>query len=160
MSVTTSIQASKARAFLKSYAMILLFVAISGVLFPWLRNGSLDYLHTVTLLAIPPVIMAAIVAVAFTPREISWNDQTITIAAFYPGSGEFDWTRLKAWGPFSALLLVRFEGFQTFQIASSGFKKEDWKAFRSVFRERFENKKTLLWIADRPLLIRKKDEKH
>jgi len=99
------------------------------------------------------------VAVFFTPREITFDDERFKIRAVFPGSGEFRWRELEAWNPWGrGTFLIKFRGEQAYQIAPFGFRPKEWKAFRSWLQAHFPEKRTLIWFGVRPVRFGKRDD--
>ncbi len=95
----------------------------------------------------------------FTPREISWDEEKISLRVNFPKSGDYVWRQLEAystWGGRFGNFLLKLEGTQSYQIAPVCFPAEDWKAFQSFLRTRFPEKKTWVWFGPIPVRFGKK----
>jgi hypothetical protein len=135
------------KTFLKYFAAI----AIISYVFPLLQSKEIQLGDILGLSAMGGAFFGIFATVAFTPREITWNDETIKIKALFPSSGDFEWRQLEAWGTGRhGTFLVKFEDKQAFQIISAGFRSSDWKIFREFLQQRFPEKKTSSWIGVRP----------
>ena len=137
-------------AFGKTFIWFFVVITVFAGGVPYLQGQKVELGNILGLGALCGAFFGVFVTVAFTPREIIWNDETIKISALFPGSGNFEWRQLEAWGPGRGTFLVKFEGKQAFQIASAGFRSNDWKAFQSLLQQRFPEKRTSFWIGVRP----------
>jgi hypothetical protein len=144
-------------AFVKTFAWVFVaIVVISGVI-PFFQGKGFHTSDVLGMGTFAGTIFGIFVAIFFTPREITWNDETIRIRALFPGSGEFEWRQLEAWSPYGyGTFLIKFENKQAFQIAPDGFRSKDWKVFRLFLQQHFPEKKTLIWVGVRPIHFRKK----
>jgi hypothetical protein len=137
-------------AFGKTFLWFFAVIAIFTGIVPYFQSQKVEFGNILGLGALGGTFFGIFVTLAFTPREITWNDETIKIRALFPGSGDFEWRQLEAWGSGRGTFLVKFEGKQTFQIASAGFRSNDWKTFQTLLQQRFPEKKTSFWIGVRP----------
>lgn len=141
-------------AFLKAYVwFFILIILFSGVV-PYFQGKAVKLDDVLPPAVLGSAFLGIFVAVMFTPREITWNEERIKIRALFPGSGDYAWEQLEAYSPFgrsAATFLIKFEGKQAFQIAPFGFRTDEWKAFQSLLRQRFPKKKTWIWIGPMPV---------
>ena len=147
------------RAFTKTFAwpFVAIFV-ISGVT-SFFKGKAFHIDDALGMGTSAGSFLGIFVSVFFTPREITWDDESIKIRALFPGSGDFVWSQLEAWSPYGrGTFLIKFEGKQAYQVAPAGFQSEDWRAFRSFLQQHFPGKKTLLWFGVRPIRLGKKDD--
>ncbi len=145
------------RAFVKTFLSFFVLIAVFSGVVPYFQGKEVRVGDILSLAALGAVFFGIVVAVFFTPREITWDDETIKIRALFPGSGDFEWRQLQAWSPYGrGTFLIKFQDNQAFQIAPAGFRSEDWKVFRSFLQRRFPEKKTLIWIGVIPVRLRKK----
>jgi hypothetical protein len=143
-------------AFIKTFLWLFVLIAISSGAVRYFRGQELQAGDIFSSAALGGVVFGIFVAVIFTPREITWDDETIKIRALFPGSGDFEWRQLEAWSPYGrGTFVIKFEDKQAFQIAPAGFRSEDWKVFRSMLQRRFPEKKTS-WFGVSPIRSRKK----
>jgi len=137
-------------AFVKTFLCFFILIAIVSGVVPYFQGKEVQVGSILMIAALGGVFFGIFVTVAFTPREITWNDETIKIRTLFPGSGDFEWQQLEAWGPGRGTFLIKFEDKQAFQIASAGFRSSDWKNFQSLLQQRFPEKRTSVWIGVRP----------
>ena len=146
-------------AFSKTFLWFFVLIAIISGIVPYFQGKEVQVGDILPLAALGGVFLGIFVTIAFTPREITWDDETIKIRALFPGSGDFEWRQLEAWSPYGrGTFLIKFEDKQAFQIAPAGFRSKDWKVFRSLLQRRFPEKKTLIWLGVRPVRFGKKDD--
>jgi hypothetical protein len=144
-------------AFIKTFLLFSIFIACACIVVPYFQGKETRVGNSLALAAFGGAIFGTFVAFVFTPREITWNDETIKIRAIFPGSGEFEWRQLEAWSPYGrGTFLIKFEDTQAFQIAPAGFRSKDWKVFRALLQQRFPEKKTLFWLGVTPVRFGKK----
>jgi hypothetical protein len=145
------------RAFLKTFAWVAGLIAVYEYAVPLLQGKAVKLDDVIAMMVIGGAFLGVGAAVMFTPQEITWDADRISIRALFPGPGEFEWKQLEAWSPYgNGTFLIKFEGKQAFQISPSGFRSDDWKGFRSFLELRFREKKTWLWIGVRPIRFGKK----
>ncbi|HXT41979.1 MAG TPA: hypothetical protein VN887_18365 [Candidatus Angelobacter sp.] len=145
-------------AFVKTFLWFFAFIAVSSGVVAYLQGNEVRVGNILALATLGGTLFGIFVTAIFTPREITWDDETIKIRAIFPRSGDFEWRQLEAWSPYGrGTLLIKFNDGQAFQIAPAGFGSKDWKVFRSMLQQRFPEKKTLIWIGVRPVRFRKKD---
>jgi hypothetical protein len=152
-----TLKPSYPRAFFKTFAWVFILITLFSGLVPHFQGKVVSLEDVLSPATIGGVFFSILVAVLFTPREITWSEERIKIRALFPGSGDFDWGQLEAWSPYGrGTFLIKFEGKQAFQISPSGFRKKDWKAFRSFLDLHFSSKKTLFWVGVTPIRFGKK----
>jgi len=95
--------------------------------------------------------------VLFVPREISWNEESISLKSVLPGGGTFRWEELEAysddWG-FHAILLfwyIKFYGQQVTLILPLGYEASEWRQFHAALRTKCPEKRTWMWVLDWPI---------
>jgi hypothetical protein len=139
-------------AFIKTFLLFFALIAVVSGVVPYFQGKEVRVGDILGMAAFGAAFFGIFVAVAFTPREITWDDDKIKIRALFPGSGDFEWRQLEAWSPYGrGTFLIKFEDKQAFQIAPAGFRRADWKAFRAFLQRRFPEKKTLIWFGVRPI---------
>lgn len=144
-------------AFAKIFLKIFLLIAILTSIVSYLQGKPVRFEENLSVAALGGLFSGIAVAVLFTPREITWDDESFKIRALFPGSGSFEWRRLEAWSPYGrGTFVIKFMDMQAFQIAPGGFRAQDWKAFRSMLEARFPEKKTSFWIGVSPIRFKKK----
>ena len=147
------------RGFLRTlgyFAVLIMFFC--GVI-PFLQHHQVDWSGTVSMAMFGGGFLAVGVCVMFTPREISWDEDRISLRVNFPKSGEYTWQQLEAYsiwsGRFSTFLL-KLEGMQSYQIVPACFSTADWKAFQTFLRTRYPEKKTWFWFGPMPVRFGKK----
>ncbi len=146
-------------AFAKTFAWTFAAIAVMSGVIPYFQGKGFHIDDVLGMGALAGSFFGIFVVVFFTPREITWDDESIKIRALFPGSGEFAWSQLEAWSPYGrGTFLIKFEGKQAFQVAPAGFQSEDWSTFRSFLQQHFPGKKTLLWFGVRPIRFGRKDD--
>jgi hypothetical protein len=145
------------RAIIKTFLWFFALIAIISCIVPYFQDKEVRASDILPWAPLMGVVFGIFVAVFFTPREITWDDESIKIRALFPGSGDFKWRQLEAWSPYGrGTFLIKFEGKQAFQIAPAGFRSADWKVFRSFLQSRFPEKKTSMWLGVMPVRFGKK----
>ncbi|HEY1719110.1 MAG TPA: hypothetical protein VGH42_12560, partial [Verrucomicrobiae bacterium] len=138
-------------AFGKTFLKFFIAIIIISYVVPLLQSKETQFGNILGLSALGGTFAGIFATVVFTPREITWNDETIRIRALFPGSGDFEWRQLEAWGSGGrGTFLLKFEDKQAFQIVPAGFRSSDWKTFQALLKQRFPEKKTSFWIGVRP----------
>lgn len=144
------------RGFVKPFLGFFVLIGIFEGLVPLLQHKPVQFQGALAMAALAGALFG-LFACLLTPREITWDSESILIRALSPGSGEFEWRELEAWSPYGrGTFLLKFEGRQAFQIPPSSFRPKDWKVFRSFLDIRFRGKKTLFWIGVTPIRFGKK----
>jgi hypothetical protein len=152
-----TLEPSYPQAFFKTFLWVFILITLFSGLVPHFQGKVVSLEDVLSPAIIGGSFFSILVAVMFTPREITWNEERIKIRALFPGSGDFHWGQLEAWSPYGrGTFLIKFEGKQAFQISPAGFRKKDWKTFRSFLDLRFLNKKTLFWVGVTPIRFGKK----
>jgi hypothetical protein len=145
--------------FLKTVGwFFVLIVLMSGVI-PYFRDQPVDWSEIASIALFGSAFLGVGVCVMFTPREISWDEEKISLRVNFPKSGEYTWRQLEAystWGGRFGTFLLKFEGMQSYQIVPACFRSEDWKTFQSFLRTRFPEKKTGIWFGPIPVRFGKK----
>ncbi len=145
--------------FLKSAGWFFsLIVLVSGVM-PYFRGLSVDWSEIASMAAFGGAFLGIGICVMFTPREISWDDEKISLRVNFPKSGDYSWRQLEAystWGGRFGTFLLKLEGMQSYQIVPVCFPAKDWAAFQSFLRKRFPDKKTWLWFGPIPVRFGRK----
>ena len=147
------------RAFLKAFFGFFVLWAILTGLLPYIQGKNIRIDDLILTAAMVSSFLAVGVLIMFTPKEILWNEEKITIRMLFPGSGEYSWSQLEAYssiGKGLVTFLIKFEGQQAFQIVPVGFTSKDWKCFLSYLNDRFPEKKTSLWFGPKPIRFRNK----
>src|ERR1700761_2973538 len=109
-------------AFGKTFAWAFVCIVLSTGVVPYLRGKGFHTADVLGMGAFAGVFFGIFVALFFTPREITFDDERFRIRALFPGSGEFAWQQLEAWSPRGrGTFLIKFEGKQAYQIAPFGF---------------------------------------
>jgi len=142
------------RAFLKTFLWVFILIVVFQGVVPWLQNKEVVLEDILAMALIGSSFLGASVAILFTPREITWDEETVTISALLPGSGRYTWQQLEAYSSFGrgfGTFLIKFKGQQAFQIVPAGFQADEWKSLQSVLRLRFPEKKTWLWLGPIPV---------
>jgi len=156
---TMTLKPTRTRAFLKAFLWFFLLIsAVSGVL-PRLQGKAITLPEVLQMALLGSLFLGVGVAVMFTPSEISWDDAGFSIKTLFPGSGQYAWQQLEAYSSFGkgiGTFLIKFEGQQAFQIVPTGFRSEDWKAFRLMLAQRFPEKKTRFWFGPIPVRFGRK----
>lgn len=135
-----------------------LILVFSGGI-PYLQGHHVDWSGIVGAAVIGGAFLGVGVCVMFTPREISWDEEKISLRVNFPKSGEYTWRQLEAystWGGRFGTFLLKLEGMQSYQIVPVCYRPEDWKAFQSFLRTRFPEKKTWVWFGPIPVRFGKK----
>ena len=139
-------------AFGKTFVWFFICAVVGLGVVPYLRGKGFRVGDVLEMGAFVGLFFGLFVAVFFTPREITWDDERFKIRALYPGSGEFAWRRLEAWSPWgNGTFLIKFQDEQAYQIAPFGYWPKEWKVFRSWLQEHFPEKRTLVWFGVRPV---------
>jgi hypothetical protein len=147
-------------AFAKTFASAFAAIAVISGVIPYFQGRGFHIDDVLGMGTLAGFFFGIFVAAFFTPREITWDDESIKIRALFPRSGDFTWGQLEAWSPYGrGTFLIKFEGRQAFQIAPAGFQSKDWRAFRSFLQKRFPGKKTLFWVGVRPIRFERKDDR-
>ncbi len=135
-----------------------LIIVILGVI-PFIQGRQVDWSGTMSIALFGGAFFGIGVCIMFTPRELSWNEEKISLRVNFPKSGEYIWFQLEAYSSWSGrfvTFLLKFEGMQSYQIVPVCFRSEDWQAFQSFLRTRFPEKKTWLWFGPIPVRFSKK----
>ena len=135
-----------------------LIVAMSGVI-PSLQGKQIQWAEVFEPALIGSVFMGGAICVMFTPREITWDEEKISLRVIFPKSGEYTWSQLEAystWGGRFATFLLKLQGMQSYQIVPVCFRAAEWKEFQSFLRTRFPEKKTWVWFGPMPVRFGKK----
>ena len=145
-------------AFVNIFLRYFVLVAVVLVIARYFQSQKLRIGDVISLAALGGAVCGIFAVIFLTPREITWDDETIMISAFFPGSGYFDWRQFEAWCPVygRGTFVLKFEGKQTFQIAPAAFHSKDWKTFRSFLQRRFPEKKTSSWFCPTSVRFRKR----
>ena len=146
------------QAFIKTFLRYFLLIAVMTGAVPYFQGKGVRIGDIVPVAALGATMFGIFVTALLTPREIKWDDETFRIRTPFPRSGDFNWRQLEAWTPYgqNTSLRIKFAGNQTFAIAPTGFRLEDWRAFQSILQQRFPDKKTLIWLGMRPFRFGKK----
>ena len=135
-----------------------IIVLLSGLV-PYLRGEQVDWSGVASMAVIGSVFLGISICVMFTPREISWDDEKISLRVNFPKSGDYTWRQLEAyssWGGRFGTFLLKFEGEQSYQIVPVCFRPDEWRQFQSLLRSRFPQKKTWLWFGPIPIRFGRK----
>jgi len=147
------------RGFLKAALFFFGFLTfISGVI-PLLQGKQVDWPGILSFAVFGGAFLGVGACVMFTPREITWDEDKVSLRVIFPKSGEYTWRQLEAystWGGRFSTFLLKFEGMQSYQIVPVCFRVEDWKAFQSFLRTRYPEKKTWVWFGPLPVRFGKK----
>ena len=143
-------------AFVKMFLLGFALITVVLGIVPYFQGKEVRIASILTLAVFVGALFGIFIAIIFTPQEITWNDETIKVKALFPGSGDFEWRQLEAWGYGRGVFLIKFENMQLFQIARAGFRSQDWNVFQSLFQRRFPEKKASIWIGVSPIRFRKK----
>ena len=149
--------------YLRGFAMTVLWVwgliLIFSVGIPSLQGRHVDWSGVVASAVIGGAFLGVAVCVMFTPREIKWDDDGISLRVVFPKSGNYTWRQLEAystWGSRFSTILLKFEGMQSYQIVPACFRAEEWKAFQSLLRTRHPEKKIWIWLGPIPVRFGRK----
>ena len=146
------------RAFLKTFVRVFVLASVGVAIVPYFQGKGIRVDDGLAMGTLAGLTMG-IGAICFTPREISWDDETIRIRTKFSGFGDFSWRQLEAWNPYGrGTFLLKFEGRQTYQIAPVGFRSEDWRGFRSFMQEHFAVKRVRFWVGVFPIRFEGKDD--
>jgi hypothetical protein len=151
-----TIYPSRIRAFIKTFFWVFISVVVVMFLIPVLLAQTVQLSDVLSVASIGGVFLGLFVSIAFTPKEISWDDEGIKLAAVFPGSGEYTWQQLEAYGSGRGVFLLKFEGRQSFQISPSGFSSSDWRSFQGFIKNHFPDKKVWIWLGSTPVRFGKK----
>jgi hypothetical protein len=154
LSKVMTLRPNYAYAFLKTFIWFFVIITVFSGVMPHLQGKAVRFDDIFAMAIFGSAFLGIFVAVMFTPREITWNEERIKIGALFPGSGDYEWRQLEAYSPFGkgfATFLIKFEGQQAFQIVPLGFRSDEWKAFQSLLRQRFPTKKTWIWFGPIPV---------
>jgi len=135
-----------------------LITVFSGVI-PSLQGKHIRWEEILQTAAIGAAFLGVGVCVMFTPREIIWDEDGISLRVIFPRSGEYTWRQLEAystWGGRFSAFLLKLEGMQSYQIVPVCFRAKEWQAFQSFLRTRFPEKKTWIWFGPIPVRFGKK----
>ena len=131
---------------------------VSGVI-PYFQGHDVDWPGTASMALFGGAFLGIGVCVMFTPRELSWDEEKISLRVNFPKSGEYTWHQLEAYSTWSGrfgTFLLKLEGMQSYQIVPACFRSEDWKTFQSFLRTRFPEKKTWFWFGPMPVRFGRK----
>jgi hypothetical protein len=121
---------------------------------PSLQGKPVAWEEVLQVAALGGLFMGVGACVMFTPREIKWDEEEISLRVIFPKSGEYTWDQLEAystWGGRFSTFLIKFEGMQSYQIVPVCFRAADWKAFQTFLRTRYPRKKTWVWFGPMPV---------
>ncbi|MGH7996599.1 MAG: hypothetical protein ACREFX_09635 [Opitutaceae bacterium] len=141
---------SPARAFLKGFGWF--FAVVVGCGYVTARIGGLpvNVLGDGIAGAVGGILIGLATAVFFTPRVVAWDEERIQIRTLlFPAAQEYAWEELEAYGSFRrafGTFLIKFDGGRNFQIASAGFRSDQWRTFQSYLTDRFPEKGTRMRI--------------
>jgi hypothetical protein len=146
------------QAFAKTFLRYFLYVALVSIVWPYLQGKGIRIDDVLPVSVLGGLVFGVFVTGFLTPREISWDEETFSIRTVFPASGDFNWAQLEAWTPYGSNMSfrIKFKDTQTFAIAPTGFRSEDWDAFMAMLQQRFGDKKSLVWIGLRPARFGKK----
>ena len=144
--------------YFRGLAMTMLWVwgailILSGAI-PYFQGHHVDWANVFAPAIIGGPFLGLGVCVMFTPREIRWNEEGISLRVFFPKSGDYTWRQLEAystWGGRYSTFLLKLEGVQSYQIVPVCFRPEEWKVFQSFLRARFPEKKIWVWLGPIPV---------
>lgn len=86
-----TLKPSYLRAFIKTFLCFCVFIAVVSGIIPYFQGKPVQAGDILGEAGFGAVFFGIFVALAFTPREITWNDDTITIRTLFPGSVDFEW---------------------------------------------------------------------
>ncbi len=159
----TTIRANYWRAFSRIFLFMLISLGL-GLLQMSSASDRIDVYQFIVLLPILAVFIAFGVF-CFVPREISWDENSITFCDILPTKRTYDWSQLEAfsvyspnpffnyvtwtiWFSTSEPLMLSFKGYQILPI---GYAPADWQKFMAMLQERFPEKKSWVWCGWVPL---------
>jgi hypothetical protein len=135
-----------------------LIVVVSGVI-PSLQGKRIQWAEVFVPALMGSVFMGVFICVIFTPQEIGWDEEKISLRVIFPKSGVYTWSQLEAystWGGRFAAFLLKLQGVQSYQIVPVCFRAAEWKKFQFFLRTRFPEKKTWVWLGPVPVRFGKK----
>lgn len=126
---------------------------------PFLQGRHVDWSGVFASAVIGGAFIGIAVCLIFTPREIQWDEDGISLRVMFPKSGDYTWRQFEAYSPWSrrfSTFLLKLEGMQSYQIIPVCFRADEWKAFQSFLRTRFPEKRTWFWFGPMPVRFGKK----
>jgi hypothetical protein len=147
------------RGFLKTLGYFFVLIMFFSGVIPFLQGHLVDWSAIASMAVFGGAFLAVCACVMFTPREISWDEEKISLRVNFPKSGEYTWRQLEAYSSWSGeftTFLLKLEGMQAYQIVSVCFSSTDWKDFQSFLRSRYPEKKTWVWVGPIPIRFGKK----
>ena len=91
-------------------------------------------------------------SVMFVPRELTYDADGFSCRMIVQGSHDYTWDQLEAYGSGNAVLLLKFEGRQALQVSSFGFRRNEWKEFRTFLKQTFPKRRCWIWLGPIPLM--------
>ncbi|RYD23748.1 MAG: hypothetical protein EOP88_02980 [Verrucomicrobiaceae bacterium] len=145
-----TLKANRAKAFRKTFLpyflLTLAMVAIPGVL----KGTRFDVWELLGFGIMVGSLFGLVIILGQTPREINWDDDSISIRSIIPGSGEYRWDQLVSYRPQKyrtfGLLVLKFSGAVAYQISAAGFDEEGWNQLQKFLEQHHPEKRKTGWL--------------
>ncbi len=128
-------------------------IVLAGAVATYLYQGyfeshwwSFDYILSLT---IPLVLMPLIIWFGLVPRILEVFDDSISIGYWYRRPVTIPLEQIKHWGFGQNVLLLEFQGHQTFQIYLAAYPNNQWSSFVDILASRYPRRKAKGWFGTR-----------
>ncbi|RYD73624.1 MAG: hypothetical protein EOP84_21235 [Verrucomicrobiaceae bacterium] len=145
-----TLKANRSKAFRKTFLsyflLTLALVAIPGVL----KGTRFDVGELLGFCTMAGFVFGLVLVLGQTPREINWDDDSVSICSIIPGSGEYRWDQLVYYRPERfrtfGLFVLKFAGGMPYQISAAGFDEEGWNQLQKFLEQHHPGKRKTGWL--------------